>query len=63
MTAVGWFDQQNLQWILGLSLFCGVLVLALPFLDRGGLGRVAVYVVGALALLYLAFVVCRELFA
>jgi cytochrome b6 len=53
MTAWGYFDQQSLRIILGASLFLGVLVLAIPFSDRGTPTRLALGILTALALLLL----------
>ena len=56
MTAWGWFPHSlPLATILGTSLFLGMLVMLIPFFDRGGLAsRILYTLLGAGALLLLA---------
>jgi cytochrome b6 len=62
MTAWGYFDQPSLRIILGASLFLGVLVLAIPFSDRGTPARLALGILAALALLLLIVGISGELY-
>ncbi|MBC8870261.1 MAG: cytochrome bc complex cytochrome b subunit [Planctomycetes bacterium] len=61
MTAWSFFDSVRYQWILGLSMFVGMLVLLLPFVQRGGACHRAIYIAGAALLALLAAVVVWEL--
>jgi cytochrome b6 len=61
MTAWGFFDQLNLQLILGLSLLLGVLMLPGPFLERGQRLRTLLLATMVLVAVLLAIVIVLEL--
>ncbi len=57
MTAWGWFpDNAHLSVILGASLFLGMLLLGVPFVQRGTAIRLALWVLLGLGVIFLAVV-------
>jgi len=61
MTAWGFFDDLFRQLILGLSLLLGVLMLPVPFLDRGHRLRVLLFAAMALVAALLTTAIAMEL--
>ena len=61
MTAWGFFDTPRPQLILGLSLSVGMLVLLVPFVERGGSVHRSLYTAGAILLALVAALIVWEL--
>jgi hypothetical protein len=58
MTAWGWFpDDPHLSIVLGTSLFLGMLLLALPFVQQGTTTRLALFILMTLGVLFLVVVI------